>query len=57
MFRSCTQCIHYVRDRETMLRCMGKVRNLCRAKKDVQIDTPFRSGMFCKQFVMKGERY
>ena len=57
MFRSCEKCKNYVRDRETMLRCMGKVRNICLAKNGVQIDYPFRSGVFCKQFVMKGERY
>lgn len=54
MFRSCKKCVHYDKDRVSMLRCMGMVRNICRAKNDQRIDNPFRSGIFCKEFVMRG---
>lgn len=57
MFRSCRQCLYYVKDREAAMRCMGKVVYRCTANDNARIDKPFRSGVFCKKFVMKGERY
>lgn len=53
MFHSCEKCKYYVRDREAMLRCMGRVRNRCTIKNNARIDKPFRSGLFCKSFKMK----
>lgn len=57
MFRSCRQCLFYVKDREAAMRCMGKVVYRCTANDNARIDKPFRSGVFCKKFAVKGERY